>query len=380
MRTALIHYWLVGMRGGEKVLESLCRLFPQADIYTHVLDRDKISERILRHNIKTTFIARLPKAVKWYQKYLPLMPLALEQLDLRAYDLVISSESGPAKGVLTSKNCLHVCYCHSPMRYLWDLYQDYLESFGPVTRSAFRFSAHRLRLWDYASAARVDRFIANSHNVAERIRKHYRREAEIIHPPVDHARFCPADGVFKPAAQDAPYVFLGQLARYKRADLAVRAFNASGRKLLVIGDGEDRKNLEALAQGNITFLRRQDDADVARLLQGARGLVFPGEEDFGIVPLEAMAAGRPVVAYGRGGALETVKEGLAGRFFAEQTPESLNAALDRLEANYSDSDPEAISRWAAGFDVSVFERRLAECIEGMLEKSPACCKAPSGAV
>ncbi|MDR0827482.1 MAG: glycosyltransferase [Desulfovibrio sp.] len=356
------------MRGGEKVLESLCRLFPQADIYTHVLKRDAISERILRHNIRTTFIAKLPNAVKWYQKYLPLMPLALEQLDLRGYDLVISSESGPAKGVLTDQSCTHICYCHSPMRYIWDFYQDYLESAGWLTRTAFRYFAGRLRIWDYACAARVDHFIANSKNVAERIHKHYRREAVVLYPPVEHARFCPADGNFVTPDANAPYVFLGQLVSYKRADLAIRAFNASGRRLLIIGDGEQRKHLQSIADSNIEFCLRQGDAETVRLLGDARALIFPGAEDFGIVPLEAMSAGRPVVAYARGGALETVKDGITGLFFDQPTPASLNAAIDRLEARYSEFAPQAISGWAAQFDVSVFEQRLAEYIDGLLDQ------------
>ncbi|MDR2489462.1 MAG: glycosyltransferase [Desulfovibrio sp.] len=367
MRVALIHYWLVGMRGGEKVLESLCRIFPRADIFTHVLDRNAISESILRHRIRTSFINRLPKAVTWYQKYLPLMPLALEQLDLRGYDLVISSESGPAKGVLTGKGCVHICYCHSPMRYLWDFYHDYLESAGPLSGPAFRLFAHRLRLWDYASSARVDYFIANSRNVAERIRKHYRRGAGIIHPPVEYARFRPEGGAFSMAEQSAPYVLLGQLVHYKRPDIAVRAFNDSGRGLLVIGEGEQRRKLEKLARGNIVFMGRQSDAAVARLLAESRGLIFPGEEDFGIVPLEAMAAGRPVLAYAGGGALETIRNGVTGLFFEEQTPQSLNAAIDRLEAEPRAFSPERISNWAAGFDVSVFERKLADYIGKLLE-------------
>ncbi|MDR2123491.1 MAG: glycosyltransferase [Desulfovibrio sp.] len=363
MKVALVHYWLTGMRGGEKVLERLCRIFPRADIYTHVIDRSAVPEEILRHDIRTTFIARLPGAVTRYRHYLPLMPAALEQIDLRGYDLVVSSESGPAKGVLTGPDCLHICYCHSPMRYLWDFYQEYLESFGPVTRTAFRLFAHRLRLWDYASAARVDRFIANSRAVAGRIRKYYRREADVIYPPVDCARFRPADGVFAPPAADAPYVFLGQLVAYKKADLAVRAFNASGRRLLIIGDGEQRKKLQAEAGPNVTFALRRDDAETARLLAASRALVFPGEEDFGIVPLEAAAAGRPVLAYARGGALETVRDGVTGLFFSEQTPESLNAGLDRLEARYDAFDPAALSAWAAHFDTEVFDRRMREYFE-----------------
>ena len=371
MRVALIHYWLVGMRGGERVLESLCRLFPQADIYTHVLDRSALSERILRHTIRTTFINRLPRARTWYKQYLPLMPLALEQLDLRGYDLVVSSESGPAKGVLTGPACLHICYCHSPMRYLWDFYQQYLENAGLITGLALRIFAPRLRLWDYATAARVDHFIANSRNVAERIHKYYCREAEVIPPPVDYQRFRPVEGRFLPTDRDTPYVLLGQLVAYKRADLAVRAFNESGRRLLIVGDGEERKRLKALAQRNITFLGRQGDEETVRLLAGARGLIFPGEEDFGIVPLEAQACGRPVVAYGRGGALETVREGVTGVFFDEQTTNSLNAAVDRLEETYGMYDPQTISDWAAQFDTAIFERKLKSCIEGWLNAKRA---------
>jgi glycosyltransferase involved in cell wall biosynthesis len=249
------------------------------------------------------------------------------------------------------------------MRYLWDFYQDYLESFGPVTRTVFKLFAHRLRLWDYASAARVDRFIANSRWVAGRIRKYYRREAKVIYPPVDCARFRPADGVFTPPPADAPYVILGQLVAYKKVDLAINAFNASGRKLLIIGDGEQRKKLQAAAGPNIRFALRRDDTETARLLAGSRALVFPGEEDFGIVPLEAAAAGRPVLAYARGGALETVRDGVTGLFFAEQTPESLNAGLDRLEAMYSAFDPATLSAWAANFDAEVFDRRMREYLE-----------------
>jgi glycosyltransferase involved in cell wall biosynthesis len=255
------------------------------------------------------------------------------------------------------------------MRYLWDFYQDYLESAGLPTRLLFRYFAGRLRLWDYASAARVEHFIANSKNVAERIHKHYRREAVVVYPPVDHRRFCPADGTFVTPGTDAPYVLLGQLVSYKRADLAIRAFNATGRKLVIVGDGGQRGYLQSIAGSNIEFCLRQSDAEVVRLLAGARALVFPGEEDFGIVPLEAMSAGRPVVAYSRGGSLETVTDCITGLFFDEPTPDSLNAAIDRLEARYGDFEPKVISDWAASFDVSVFEQRLARHIGELLGKT-----------
>lgn len=367
MKVAIVHYWLVGMRGGEKVLESLCRLFPDADIYTHVYEPEAVSQIIRRHAVRTTFISRLPLAGKLYRHYLPLMPMALEQLDLRAYDLVISSESGPAKGVLTRADCPHICYCHSPMRYLWDFYQDYLEQSGRIRRAAFSLFSQRLRLWDYASAARVDHFIANSANVAARIRKYYRRRAEVIHPPVNTQAFAPAGGLFKKPGPDAPYLLFGQLVSYKRADLAVNAFNDSGRPLLVVGEGECKKELQASARSNISFLPRQEEARVAELLSGARALIFPGEEDFGIVPVEAMAAGRPVLAFGRGGALETVREGLSGLFFHEQTPQSLNQALERFENMESEFDPAAIAAHAGGFARPLFESRMREAVERFLD-------------
>ena len=367
MRVAIIHYWLVSMRGGEKVLESLCRLFPDADIFTHVLDRGRLSHEILKHNIRTTFISKLPFATRFYQKYLPLMPLALEQLDLRNYDLVISTESGPAKGVLTSAGTAHICYCHSPMRYLWDFYQDYLEQSGFFTRQFFRLFAHRLRIWDLASAYRVDHFIANSNNVAKRIKRHYQRESTVIHPPVDFDAFTPPGSNFKVPEPDASYLFIGQLVKYKAADLAVRAFTASGRKLLIIGEGDQRKYLEKEAGPNISFAGRLDGDGLRKELWSAKALIFPGEEDFGIVPLEAMAAGKPVIAYARGGALETVKENLSGVFFQEQTINSLNSAIDDFETRSSEFIAEKIHASVAGFSREKFEERLRNYIDDVIQ-------------
>ncbi|MDR1359918.1 MAG: glycosyltransferase [Deltaproteobacteria bacterium] len=351
MRVALIHYWLVTMRGGEKVLESLCRLFPQADIFTHVCVPENLSATLRSRRIKTSFIQKLPFSVRAYQKYLPLMPLALEQLDLRGYDLVISSESGPAKGVLTHSQTPHICYCHTPMRYLWDFYQDYLQEASPLIRPLVRLLTHRLRLWDVLSANRVDHFIANSHNVARRIARHYRREAEVIHPPVEVDLFTPK-GDLRPPDPAAPLVYLGQLTGYKRADLAILACSRMNKPLLVIGRGPEEARLRSLAGPCVAFLGSLERADVVGHLQNCSALIFPGEEDFGLVPVEAMAAGRPVVAYARGGATETVREGLSGLFFQEQSVESLQQALERLET--MSFDPAAIIRQARTFSEAAF--------------------------
>ena len=366
MKVAIVHYWLVAMRGGEKVLEALCRLFPQAVLFTHVYNPAAVSDTIKRHEIRTTFINKLPLARTHYQKYLPLMPMALEQLDLREFDLVISSESGPAKGVLTGANTRHICYCHSPMRYLWDMYQDYLEASGTVSRLGMRLLTPSLRQWDALSSLRVDHFIANSQTVAARIRKHYRRDAEVIHPPVDIAGFSPENGDFPQPGPAAPYLCLGQMVGYKRVDLAVKACTATNRPLVVIGDGELRKDLERKAGPSVQFVGwLQDNALKQRILQ-SRALLFPGEEDFGIVPVEVQAAGRPVIAYKKGGALETVKDGVSGIFFDEQNERSLIDAMDRFERCEKDFAPHAINAHAQSFAPEKFNTAFMKTVETIM--------------
>jgi glycosyltransferase involved in cell wall biosynthesis len=360
MKVALIHYWLVGMRGGERVLEALCELFPTADIYTHVYRPEGVSDTIRAHQVTETFIGRLPRAHRWYPAYLPLMPLALETLDLTAYDLVISSESGPAKGVITAPGSVHLCYCHSPMRYVWDMQADYFSRLSPFMRALAYPLAHYLRLWDFASAARVDQFIANSAFVAARIRKYYRREAQIIHAPVDITRFSPGEG------SGEYYLAVGQLVRYKRFDLAVEAFNRLERPLWIVGEGEQMADLKRLARPTIRFLGAMHGAELAAVYRQCRALIFPGIEDFGIVPLEAMASGRPVIAYARGGALETVQDGATGLLFYEQTPESIMKAVRHFEENPARFDPEALHRHAAGFDTGLFKARISALIERVI--------------
>lgn len=346
------------MGGGEKVLEALCRLYPDAHIYTHVLDRANVSPGIASHPITTTFIDKLPFSKKNYPRYLPLMPFALEQLDLTDYDLVISSESGPAKGVVTRADTPHICYCHTPMRYLWDNWPEYLAASGLLTRCAMRLLLPGLRRWDVASSFRVDRFVANSHNVARRIRKHWRREAAVVPPPVNIETF---------TAQKSPggdhYVCFGRLTAYKRMDIAVQACTRLNRPLVVLGEGEEIGRLKAMAGPTVRFLGRLSDKEVATVLAASRALLFPGEEDFGIVPLEAAASGVPVLAYARGGALETVRPEETGLLFNEQTPESLATAILKFEEDEMRFNPAAIRAHAEKFSEQQFRSRFMHEVE-----------------
>lgn len=324
-RVAIIHYWYVAERGGEKVLQELVTLFPEADLYFHVVDYALLPKFFLSHQIKTTFIQQLPWSRTCYKYYLALMPLAVEKLDLRDYDLVISCESGPAKGVITSQHTCHLCYCHTPMRYVWDMCCDYMAKQNSVSKLFMWPILHYLRIWDRLSADRVDYFVANSLNVSRRITKHYRRNSAVIYPPVDTDIFNISDVV------DDYYLLVGQLVGYKRADLAVEACTQLGRRLIVIGDGEQMRQLRKVAGPTVEFMGRQP-VDVLRSHYArCRALIFPGEEDFGIVPLEAMASGRPVIAFGRGGALETVVDNITGLFFHEQTVDALVSAVGIFE-------------------------------------------------
>lgn len=351
MRVAIIHYWLVGMRGGERVLEQLCLLFPEADIYTHACIPSNLSPLLRRHRITETFIARLPGGRRHYQKYLGLMPRALEELDLSGYDLVLSSESGPAKGVLTPVDVPHICYCHSPMRYIWDQYHGYRDGLGPVGRLVFGQVATRMRLWDVASANRVDHFIANSHFVAARIARWWRRDAAVVHPPADLDAYRPSPL----PGPDAPYLFLSELVPYKRADLAVEAARRLGRRLRVVGQGPELDRLRRSAPPGVEFLGRAPDDAMPGLYRDCRALLFPGVEDFGIVPLEAMASGRPVIAYARGGALDTLRDAETGVMFHDQTADALVAAITRFEREVEHTlDPARLAAHAARFSPEAF--------------------------
>lgn len=326
MKVAIVHYWLVTMRGGEKVLEELCKLFPQADIFTNVYDESKISETIKSHKIYTTKINKWPMAKKLYQKYMPFMPKALMDLDLTGYDLIISSESGPAKGVVPSPNAFHLCYCHTPMRYLWDMYHEYFRKSNPIVKFFMKSMIPSLRLWDVMSSNLVDCFVANSHYVQARIKRYYNRDAKVIFPPCDIEKY-----INNPRNPKDFYLFFGQLVGYKRADLAIEACIKSGRKLVVIGDGKSKEAQKYANTGLITFTGRVSDEEVAKYLSEAKALIFPGIEDFGIIPVEANAAGCPVLAYKEGGAIDSIKENETGFFFEEQTADSIIECMNKFE-------------------------------------------------
>jgi glycosyltransferase involved in cell wall biosynthesis len=363
VKTAIVHYWLVNMRGGEKVLEALLEMFPGADIFTHVYDPKEVSELINSHRVYTSYIQKLPLAKKFYQKYMPLMPRALMEFDLRGYDLIISSESGPAKGVVPDPDAYHICFCHSPMRYLWDMYHEYFRDSGFITRFFMKRLIPSLRIWDLASANLVDRFITNSHYVAKRIGRYYKREAEVVYVPVSIEKFLPLE-----RRPEDFYLFFGQLVGYKRADLAIEACVQSGRKLVVAGSGASKKETRRYGKSALVrFLGRVSDEETGELFSRARALLFPGIEDLGLVPIEANAAGCPVIAYRKGGALDTVKEHVTGLFFDEQNAASLIGAMDRFEASEeSFKNREAFTAQVRQFSREAFKERVSEIIEGRL--------------
>lgn len=374
LRVAIVHYWFVNRRGGERVVEALCDLFPQADLFALVADRNALSPTLRKHKLTTSFLQRIPGRARLHRHLLPLYPLAVEQFDLRGYDLVISSESGPAKGVLTSPETCHICYCHTPMRYLWDFYHEYKNrsGLGWARKAIFALTAHYARMWDQASAARVDYFAANSRNVARRIRKFYRRDADVIHPPVEMTDFqitnCPEDY----------YLVVGQLVNYKRMDLAIQACNGLRRRLRIVGTGEEYKRLKRIAGRTVEFLGTLSDEEVREQYAGCRALLFPGEEDFGMVPVEAQACGRPVIAFGKGGARETVigafdaepavPERATGIFFDQQTIGSVSEVILRFESFEHRFSPQFIRANAERFGKDKFADKMSRFVAGKLEE------------
>lgn len=371
LRVAIIHDWLVVMGGAEKVLGALLAAFPQAELFTMVdFMPDDQRAMLAGHHIHTSMLQKLPFVKSHYRHYLPLMPYAVEQFDLRGFDLVISSSHAVAKGVMTQPGQLHVCYCHTPMRYAWDMKETYLEDAKfrlPFMEGMVRRTLHRMRQWDYVSAGQVDHFIANSYNVSKRIKKYYRRQASIIHPSVDLEAF----DVSSEERQEY-YVAASRLVPYKRIDLVVEAFlETPWRTLVVAGDGPEYKRLLALAgnASNIEIRGYLPGSELKRLLARAKGYIFAADEDFGILPLEAQACGTPVIAYGNGGALETVRGGesdpeATGCFFDEQTVASLLSAIEHFESRSFSAV--ACRNNAAGFSQDVFwdrlHRQLAACL------------------
>ncbi len=345
LRVALAHDWLTGMRGGEKVLEGLCRMFPGADIVTLVHRPGLVSPLIEQHRIRTSVVQRLPLHATKYRSYLPLFPFAIEQFDLDAYDLVISSSHCAAKAVVAAGRARHICYCHSPMRYAWDQFDSY---FGPArvgtlaSRWIYRPTLKWLARWDAATSSRVDRFVANSRHVAARIRRYYNRDASVVYPPVDTRFYHPDTG-----SRDDHVLVVSALVPYKRIDLAIDACRRARVRLRIAGEGPERAKLERLASGTATFLGQIGDEDVREEYCRARAFILPGEEDFGIAPLEAQACGCPVVALRRGGAVETVVDGETGVLFREPNADQLVEALGRLTGLRL--DPAQIRRHAERF-------------------------------
>ncbi|MBI3956775.1 MAG: glycosyltransferase [Candidatus Kerfeldbacteria bacterium] len=352
MKLALVHEHLAQDGGAEKVLQAFQELYPDAPTYTLVHNHDRANPSFLHKDIRTSFIQKMPYGVKKYQWYLPLMPLAVERFDLMDYDVVLSSASAFAKGVITRPDAVHICYCHSPTRYLWSDTHQYIDAlpYNRMIKRAILMLFPYLRQWDRLAADRVDHFIANSKTVQNRIRKYYHRDSTIIYPPVDVDAFSVSDDVEK------YFLTGGRLVAYKRYDLTIQAFNRLGLPLLVFGAGPEEKRLRAMAKNTITFLGRVDDRRLRRLMSRAMAFIHPQEEDFGITPVESMAAGRPVIAYGKGGALETVRPGVTGVFFEEQSWEALADAV--LRFRHADFNPVVIQARAAEFGRPQFAARI----------------------
>jgi glycosyltransferase involved in cell wall biosynthesis len=358
MRTAIAYDWLNQFGGAERVLTELHGMYPEAPIYTAVYAPELLPEEMRGWDVRPSFLQRIPLARYRHQPFFPLMPMAFEQFDLREYDLVLTTSSACAKGVITAPETLNICYCYTPCRYLWDLYHDYTR--GSKAKLLFAPIAHWMRMWDQLSSQRVDHFIAISHEVARRIRRHYRREAEVIHPPVDVDRFRPNG-----EPPEDYYLVVSRLVSYKRIDLAIEAVNMLKRRLVIVGDGPERKRLESIAGPTVEFRGSLSDAEIADLYAGCRAFLFPSFEDFGIAPVEAQAAGRPVIALRRGGALDTVISGVTGLFFEEQCAISLAHAITEFEQLRF--DPLRCRRNAERFDRTLFAHRLSEAVAHQLE-------------
>ena len=353
MKVALVHDWLPFMGGAERVLENFVMLYPEAPIYTTIYNESKIDGPIKNAKIITSHLQKKNKEITNHRRLFPFMPTAIESFDLNDYDIVLSDSSSVAKGVITKPDTMHICYCHSPMRYGWEFSHEYagkMAGKGGLKNKILSYFLTAIRLWDRVSSDRVDYFIANSENVAKRIWKHYRRECVVIHPPVRCNLFNISD------IDEDYFLIVSRLQEYKRIDLAVEAFNELGLPLVIIGDGPDREKLENMSKDNIKFLGRESDEVIKEHYSKCRAFLFTGEEDFGITPLEAMASGRPVIAYRKGGALETVVENETGVFFDNQNKEDLIKAINKFEK--MSFDKKKVREHALKFDEEVFREKI----------------------
>lgn len=373
MKIAFVCDWLTGMRGGERCLEAMCELYPNADIFTLVHFPGCVSQTIESHNIRTSLIQKLPAAEKHFRKCLPFFPRAIERFDLGDYDFVLSFSHCVAKGVKASPDARHVCYCYTPVRYAWHMRSDYLRGITGLKRAVTEHILDRLKQWDRRTSDRVTHFIAISRHVQDRIRDAYCRDSTIIYPPVDCSRFSVSD------RHDNYYLVVSALVPYKRVDLTVAAFAGFDRKLVVVGSGPELSAIKNIASPNITFVEHADDDEVVTYMKNCRALLFPGEEDFGIVPLEAQACGKPVIAFGKGGALETVvgfdeadgdTADATGVFFYEQTPQALQEAILAYEATEDRLDPSACRNNALKFDRPIYKQSMQRYINSVLDETP----------
>lgn len=356
-KVALIHDWLFHMRGGEKVLEAIAELLPDAEIYTLFLDRKGLSPSLQAHPIKASFLDRIPGSHQFYQWMLPVLPWAIERFDLRGFDLVISSSHCVAKGVRVPQGIPHICYCHTPMRYTWYFEDEYFSHRPFPVKQMISALLGRLRRWDLKSSKSVTQFVANSRNVAEKVKHLYGKQALVIHPPLDTDRFRIS------SKKEDLYLIVSALVPYKRIDIAVDAFNALGRPLLIVGKGGEEDRLRKKAAPNIRFSGWASDEELGRLYGRARALIFPGEEDFGIVPLEAQACGTPVIAFGKGGALETILPDETGIFFQDQTSAGLQEAVSAFERRSAGFDPVRIRAHAESFSKTRFQKEFQELLD-----------------
>ena len=362
MRVALVHDYLVQYGGAERVLEALCEIFPNAPIYTLIYDKDLTGGVFSKCKIRTSWLQKIPGAKTHHRIFPMLMPIAIENFDLSDFDIVISDSNSFAKGILTKPDTLHICYCHTPIRYGWDDSHKYIKEFHwPILAKKFvPFIMNYIRLWDKISSVRPDKYIANSRFVAERIKKYYNRNSEIIHPPVDTKKYYIAKNT------SDYFLMVGRLLPYKRFDIAVEAFNKLKLPLKIIGDGMEMKRLKKKAKSNIEFLGRLDDEQTKDYYAKCKAFIFPQEEDFGIVALEAMASGRPVIAFGNGGSLEIVKEKETGIFFKTQSHESLAEAVKNFDGE--NFNPETIRLRALEFDKEIFKEKIERFVEKALRK------------
>lgn len=359
MNIAIIHDWLTNMAGAEKVLLQILEIYPEADVYTSVYERAACPE-FAKYKVNTTYLQRYSLFRRYREALIPYAPLAFEMLDLSSYDLVISSTTFAAKGVITKPDALHVCYCHTPTRYLWEPEIDNRAKSGFMSGLRQK-TAHKLRLWDKVAAERPDYYLANSETVRERIKKYYKRESQVVYPPVEIDKFSYNKGI---SIQDY-FLFVSRLIPYKKADLVIEAFNKLSLPLKIIGDGPEAARLRKIAGPNIDFLGRVDDEQLAKYYSQAKAFIFAAEEDFGIVPVEAMACGRPVITLSRGGAAETVLNGKTGLYFQEQSVESLVSAVRKFKAE--EYDPEVIRARAKEFSAENFKKCFSNAVDNIIK-------------